>query len=279
METDFQKFLDELRARVSVAEVVGAKVKLVRKGREYMGLCPFHNEKTPSFTVNEAKGFYHCFGCGAHGDIIKFEMEANGLPFMDAVTKLANKAGLRVPQIHKESPEEVQKRSSWYEITELAAAYFEKNLRLTAGRGTAHQPGRMLALKEGGRTTGVAYRLPEETLEQELTLLWKREMITGCYLPTWCQLDLDDGCTVNAIVFIMDPRHPEYESDTRAQVIAPLIAAASGPLGTNAQYLFSLEQELIKLGMQDDGLNDLLVSVKKLLAENYPDGVLRPGFA
>lgn len=116
--------------------------------------------------------------------------------------------------------------------------------------------------EEGGRTTGVAYRLPEETLEQELTLLWKREMITGCYLPTWCQLDLDDGRTVNAIVFIMDPRHPEYESDTRAQVIAPLIAAASGPLGTNAQYLFSLEQELIKLGMQDDGLNELLVSVK-----------------
>ena len=134
METDFQKFLDELRSRVSVVDVVGAKVKLVRKGKEYMGLCPFHNEKTPSFTVNEAKGFYHCFGCGAHGDIIKFEMEANGLPFMDAVTKLANKAGLRVPQVHKESPEEVQKRSSWYEITELAAAYFEKNLRLTAGR-------------------------------------------------------------------------------------------------------------------------------------------------
>lgn len=152
-------------------------------------------------------------------------------------------------------------------------------LRLTAGRGTVHQPGRMLALKEGGRTTGVAYRLPEGALEQELTLLWKREMITGCYLPTWCQLDLDDGRTVNALVFIMDPRHPEYESDTRAQVIAPLIAAASGPLGTNAQYLFSLEQELIKLGMQDDGLNDLLVSVKKLLADNFPDGVLRPGFA
>ncbi len=134
METDFQKFLDELRSRLSVADVVGAKVKLVRKGKEYMGLCPFHNEKTPSFTVNEAKGFYHCFGCGAHGDIIKFEMEANGLPFMDAVTKLANKAGLRVPQISHENPEEVQKRSSWYEITELAATYFEKNLRLPIGQ-------------------------------------------------------------------------------------------------------------------------------------------------
>lgn len=89
-------------------------------------------------------------------------------------------------------------------------------LRLTAGRGTAGQPGRMLALKEGGRTTGVAYRLPNASLEQELSLLWKREMITGCYLPTWCQLALDDGRTVNALVFIMDPRHPLFESDTRA---------------------------------------------------------------
>lgn len=77
----------------------------------------------------------------------------------------------------------------------------------------------------------------------------------------------------------MDPRHPLYESDTRAQVIAPLIAAACGPLGTNAQYLFALEQELNKLGMQDDGLNDLLVSVRKLVADNFPDGVLRSGFA
>lgn len=134
METDFQKFLDELRSRISIAEVVGAKVKLVRKGKEYTGLCPFHNEKTPSFTVNEAKGFYHCFGCGQHGDIIKFEMEANGLPFMDAVTKLANKVGLKVPQFSHETPEEAQKRSSWYEIMELAAGYFEKNLRLTGGR-------------------------------------------------------------------------------------------------------------------------------------------------
>lgn len=138
-------------------------------------------------------------------------------------------------------------------------------LRLTAGRGTACQPGRMLALKEGGRTTGVAYRLPDASLEQELTLLWKREMITGCYLPTWCQLALDDGRTVNALVFIMDPRHPLYESDTRAQIIAPLIAAASGPLGTNAQYLFSLEQELQKLGMQDECLNDLVTNVRGLL--------------
>ncbi len=129
----------------------------------------------------------------------------------------------------------------------------------------------MLALKEGGRTTGVAYRLRDCALEEELSLLWKREMITGCYLPTWCRLALDDGRTVNALVFIMDPRHPLYESDTSVQVIAPLIAAASGPLGTNAQYLFSLEQELLKLGMQDDCLKELVGSVRHLLnGENLP---------
>ena len=109
---DLQKFLDELRAKISIADVVGAKVKLTRKGREYTGLCPFHNEKTPSFTVNEAKGFYHCFGCGAHGDIVKFEMEANGLTFMESVEKLAHKIGLSVPRLTHESKEQVEKRAS-----------------------------------------------------------------------------------------------------------------------------------------------------------------------
>ncbi len=132
--TDLQKFCDELRAKISIADVVGAKVKLTRKGREYTGLCPFHNEKTPSFTVNEAKGFYHCFGCGAHGDIIKFEMDANGLTFIDAVEKLAHKVGMTLPQLSHESHEQVQKRNTAYDIMELAAKYFEKNLRLTAGR-------------------------------------------------------------------------------------------------------------------------------------------------
>lgn len=152
-------------------------------------------------------------------------------------------------------------------------------LRLTAGRGSACQPGRMLALKEGGRTTGVAYRLPDATLQEELTLLWKREMITGCYMPSWCKLKLDDGRTVNALVFIMDPRHPLYEADTRTQVIAPLIAAASGPLGTNAQYLFSLDQELTRLGMKDDCLNELVVKVKALLEGNAPGLCLTPAGA
>jgi hypothetical protein len=104
-------------------------------------------------------------------------------------------------------------------------------------------------------------------------------MITGCYMPSWCKLELDDGRTVNALVFIMDPRHPLFEADTRAQVIAPLIAAASGPLGTNAQYLFSLDQELTRLGMRDDCLNELVSRVRALLDGAQPDSPLTPGFA
>lgn len=133
---DLQKFCDELRAKVSIVDVVGSKVKLVRKGREYQACCPFHNEKTPSFTVNEAKGFYHCFGCGAHGDIIKFEMEANNLPFMDAIRKLADKAGLQVPQISKESHEEAVKRNSLYDIMDMACRFLKSRCicRTVSGR-------------------------------------------------------------------------------------------------------------------------------------------------
>lgn len=130
---DLQRFIDELRARVSIADVVGAKVKLTKKGREYQGVCPFHNEKTPSFTVNESKGFYHCFGCGAHGDIIKFEMEANGLPFIDALQKLAHQAGLQMPQLSAKDKKEEDERKSLYEIMETACAFFERELRMPDG--------------------------------------------------------------------------------------------------------------------------------------------------
>ncbi len=130
---DLQRFMDELRARVSIVDVVGAKVKLTKKGREYQGLCPFHNEKTPSFTVNEAKGFYHCFGCAAHGDIIKFEMEANGLPFMDALQKLAHQAGIQMPKFSTKDKEQVEERKSLYEIMEQACVFFEKQLKMPDG--------------------------------------------------------------------------------------------------------------------------------------------------
>ena len=128
------QFLDELRARIPVTSVVARRVKLVRKGREHQGLCPFHNEKTPSFTVNEDKGFFHCFGCGAHGDAIGFEMRAGHLSFTEAVEKLAAEAGIEVPKATPEERVREQRRASLHDALESAAQFFEKHLRGPAGR-------------------------------------------------------------------------------------------------------------------------------------------------
>ena len=97
------EFLDEIRLRVLLSDSIARRVPLTRKGREFAGLCPFHKEKTPSFTVNDEKGFFHCFGCGAHGDVIGFEMRMDGISFPEAVERLAGVAGLALP---KQSPED-----------------------------------------------------------------------------------------------------------------------------------------------------------------------------
>lgn len=128
------QFLDELRARLPVSEVVGRKVRLVRKGREHSGLCPFHNEKTPSFTVNDEKAFYHCFGCGQHGDVITFVMETEGLSFPEAVERLASQAGLQVPQSSPEERERAKVRNTLYDVVEQVCAWYEDNLRQSGGR-------------------------------------------------------------------------------------------------------------------------------------------------
>src|SRR5688500_10965983 len=91
------QWLDELRARTTLSAIIAPSVKLIKAGREFEACCPFHQEKTPSFTINDEKGFYHCFGCGAHGDAIRFLTDQRGLPFMDAVKELAGKAGMEVP--------------------------------------------------------------------------------------------------------------------------------------------------------------------------------------
>lgn len=91
-------FFDKIRENVNVSDVVRQKVSLTKKGGEYLGLCPFHNEKTPSFTVNDFKKFYHCFGCGAHGDAIKFLVETGGFSYLEAAKKLAGEYGIPIPK-------------------------------------------------------------------------------------------------------------------------------------------------------------------------------------
>ena len=128
------QFLDELRTRIAVSEVIAPKVRLTRRGRESTGLCPFHNEKTPSFTANDDKGFYHCFGCGAHGDIISFAMETEGLSFPEAVEKLAGIAGLAVPQESPQERERAKDRATLQQVMEQAGAWFENQLAQPGGR-------------------------------------------------------------------------------------------------------------------------------------------------
>jgi DNA primase len=128
-------FLDELRARLSMSDIVGRKVSLKRKsGSEYAGLCPFHNEKTPSFTVNDKKGFYHCFGCGEHGDAVGFVMKTEGLSFPESVEKLAREVGLQVPRATPAERERAERAATLQEVVELAARWFQKQLRLPVGR-------------------------------------------------------------------------------------------------------------------------------------------------
>src|SRR5215475_14418403 len=126
-------FLDEIRARLPVSQVVSRRVPLKRRGREFVGLSPFNVEKTPSFTVNDQKGFFHDFSSGKHGDAFDFLMETEGLSFPEAVERLAGMAGLPMPVQSRESEEQEKKRASLHDVMALAARYFEHALQDKAG--------------------------------------------------------------------------------------------------------------------------------------------------
>ncbi len=138
-------FLESLRTRLPLSEIVGARMKLVRAGREHKGCCPFHHEKTPSFTVNDAKGFFHCFGCGAHGDVIGFVMQHDRLSFPEAVETLAAQAGLEVPRFVPEDLARAQQQKTLHHLCEAACVWFEQQLRTSRGReGLSYLTGRGL---------------------------------------------------------------------------------------------------------------------------------------
>jgi len=127
--------LDEFKARLPLVDIVGRRVKLTRRGHEHVGLCPFHREKTPSFTVSEAKGFYHCFGCQQHGNAIDFVMATEGLEFAEAVAKLAELSGLPLPwRAERRGPAPDQ---TLYAANEAAARWFAGHLASPSGREAA----------------------------------------------------------------------------------------------------------------------------------------------
>lgn len=146
------RFLEELKSRLRPSDVIGKSVKLRRQGREYAGLSPFTKEKSPSFFVNDEKGFYHCFSSGKHGDIISFLQETERLTFAEAVERLAAEAGMSLPEVDPRAAREEQKRSSLGDWMELAAAWFESELRRPVGQAArAYLEKRGLPEKEWSR--------------------------------------------------------------------------------------------------------------------------------
>ena len=123
-----REFTEHLKSRINIVDIIGRSIPLVKKGRQFWACCPFHGEKTPSFSVNADKQFYHCFGCGVHGDAITFTMEYQRMSFIEAIEKLAHDVGLDVPRATPEQKERDQKSHSLYEVLALARDFFQGNL-------------------------------------------------------------------------------------------------------------------------------------------------------
>jgi DNA primase len=143
-----QSFIEEIRTRVRVSEVVGKAVSLRRAGREFHALCPFHKEKSPSFTVNDEKGFFHCFGCGAHGDVIGFTMDYEHLGYREAVERLAGISGLSVPKLTHAEVEKEKKAQSLQDVMETVTGWMQEQLEQTPEAEVARRYLRERGLKE-----------------------------------------------------------------------------------------------------------------------------------
>ena len=127
------QWLDELRARVTLSSVISRTTRLTKAGHEFKACCPFHNEKSPSFTVNDQKGFYHCFGCGAHGDVIRWMTDQRGLAFMDAIKELAAEAGLDVPAPDPRAAKKAEQQAGLHEVLEAAQNFYRAQLDTNDG--------------------------------------------------------------------------------------------------------------------------------------------------
>jgi DNA primase len=127
------QWLDELRNRISLSGVIGRSIRVQKAGREFKACCPFHNEKTPSFTINDEKGFYHCFGCGAHGDVIRWMTDHQGLPFIEAVKELAAQAGMDMPEMDRQAAQRAQAAKSLHDVMQAAQEFFVSSLKGPGG--------------------------------------------------------------------------------------------------------------------------------------------------
>jgi cation transport protein ChaC len=136
-------------------------------------------------------------------------------------------------------------------------------LQMTAGRASPDNPGRMLALRPGGHTRGIAFQLRAATSNDELRLIWIREMVLGSYRPTWAPITLEDGRQTHAIAFVADESREQFQHDSSVPTVAPLIGCATGTFGTNAEYLFKLHAALAECGVNDPYVEAIVHAIER----------------
>lgn len=156
--------IDRIRELTGIVTLIGESVKLQRRGRSYLGLCPFHKEKTPSFHVNDERGIYHCFGCGVTGDVFRFVQESEGLSFREAAERLAERAGITIVDDSNTEDQRLQREKrkrdqALFDVTNAAAAYFERMLREHPLREHPHAELERRQLVAGGPTDAIAHAL------------------------------------------------------------------------------------------------------------------------
>ena len=258
--------IEEVRQKNDIVDVVSQYVKLTRKGSSYFGLCPFHNEKTPSFSVTPGKQMYYCFGCGAGGNVFNFIMEYENYTFGEALKHLADRAGVELPKIEysKEVREKAQERAELLEINKQAAQYFYYQLRTEKGaRGYQYLAGRGLS---------------EETM-RKFGLGYSDKFGGGLYQFLKSKGYSDDRLRDSGL-FNVDERHGMYDKFWN-RVIFPIMDVNNRVIGFGGRvmgdgkpkYLNSPETKIFDKSRNLYGLNVARTTRRKylILCEGYMD--------
>ncbi len=257
-----QGFILDLLARVDIVEVVGRHVALKKGGQNYLGLCPFHGEKTPSFTVSPAKQFFHCFGCGAHGSAVGFLMDHRGLSYVEAIEELAQGAGLAVPQESLRSGQEAASSRGLTEVLQRAADHYRRQLK--------EAPAAIEYLKSRGLTGAIAARYA-----------------LGYAPDAWQGLksafdNYNDPRLVDAGLVITGEENKRYDR-FRGRVMFPIRNRRGSVIGFGARvldgsepkYLNSPETALYHKGQELYGLFEAQESIRRrsrvIVCEGYMD--------
>ena len=258
--------IEEVRTRNDIVDVISGYVKLQRKGSSYFGLCPFHNEKSPSFSVSPGKQMYYCFGCGAGGNVYTFLMEYENYSFQEAVKVLAGRAGVKLPEIEysKEAKELADRRALLLEINKQAAKYFYCKLRTPGGADAMAYLKRRGLSDETIRMFGLGY---SDKYNNDLYQFLKKKGYSD-------ELLKDSG------LFNVDERHGMYDKFWN-RVIYPIMDVNNRVIGfggrvmgdAKPKYMNSPETKIFDKSRNLYGLNAARTSRRRnlIICEGYMD--------